>query len=57
MNGNSASSRRLHPPRGAALLRRDVAEPAATIAAEAGVGAFKVGFERWVDDPRRRKTR
>jgi hypothetical protein len=24
-------------------------------AAEAGIAAFKVGFERWVDDPKRRK--
>jgi AcrR family transcriptional regulator len=39
----------------AALRRRGVAEPAATLAAEAGVAAFKVGFERWVDDLRRRK--
>jgi AcrR family transcriptional regulator len=39
----------------AALRRRGVAEPAASLAAEAGVAAFKVGFERWVDDPRRRK--
>jgi hypothetical protein len=39
----------------AALLRRGVAEPTASLAAEAGVAAFKVGFERWVDDPRGRK--
>jgi|HubBroStandDraft_4_1064222.scaffolds.fasta_scaffold467712_1 AcrR family transcriptional regulator len=39
----------------AALRRRGVAEPGASLAAEAGVAAFKVGFERWVDDPRRRK--
>ena len=39
----------------AALRRRGVADPAASLAAEAGVAAFKVGFERWVDDPRRRK--
>jgi AcrR family transcriptional regulator len=38
-----------------ALRRRGVAEPAATIAAEAGIGAFKVGFELWIDDPKRRK--
>jgi AcrR family transcriptional regulator len=39
----------------AALRRRGVADPAASLAAEAGIAAFKVGFERWVDDPRRRK--
>jgi len=39
----------------AALRRRGVTEPAASLAAEAGIAAFKVGFERWVDDPRRRK--
>lgn len=39
----------------AALRRRGVAEPAASLAAEAGVAAFKVSFDRWVDDPRQRK--
>jgi AcrR family transcriptional regulator len=39
----------------AALQRRGVVNPAASLAAETGVAAFKVGFERWVDDPRRRK--
>jgi AcrR family transcriptional regulator len=39
----------------AALQRRGVADPAASLAAEAGVAAFKVGFERWLDDPRRRR--
>lgn len=39
----------------AALRGRGVPEPTASLAAEAGVAAFKVGFERWVDDPRRRK--
>jgi AcrR family transcriptional regulator len=37
-----------------ALRRRGVADRAARLAAEMGVGAFKVGFERWVDDPKRR---
>ncbi|MGW5349532.1 TetR/AcrR family transcriptional regulator [Streptomyces sp. NPDC004031] len=32
----------------AALRERGVPEPAATVAAEAGVAVFKVGFERWV---------
>jgi AcrR family transcriptional regulator len=40
-----------------ALRSRGVAEPAARLAAEAGLSAFKVGFERWVDDPKRRKMR
>ena len=39
----------------AALRRRGVSEPEASLAAEAGLAAFTVGFERWADDPRRRK--
>jgi AcrR family transcriptional regulator len=35
-----------------ALRRRGVAEPAASMAAEAGGSAFKLGFERWVEDTR-----
>jgi AcrR family transcriptional regulator len=31
-----------------ALRRRGVAEPAASLAAEAGIAVFKVAFERWV---------
>lgn len=38
-----------------ALQRRGVGELTASLAAEAGVAAFRVAFERWVDDPRRRK--
>jgi AcrR family transcriptional regulator len=38
-----------------ALRQRGVTEPAASLAAEAGIAAFKVGFERWIDDPKRRK--
>ncbi|MFF1685119.1 MULTISPECIES: TetR family transcriptional regulator [unclassified Streptomyces] len=30
------------------LRRRGVAEPAASLTAEAGVSVFKVGFERWI---------
>jgi AcrR family transcriptional regulator len=41
----------------AALRRRGVPEPAASLAAEAGLAAFTVGFERWAEDPRRRKMR
>ena len=37
-----------------ALRRRGIRDPAASLAAEAGVVAFKVGFESWVDDPKRR---
>ena len=35
--------------RGAA--RAGVAEPAASLAAEAGIAVFKIAFERWIDDP------
>ena len=31
-----------------ALRRRGVAEPAASLTAEAGLAVFKIGFERWV---------
>lgn len=40
-----------------ALGRRGVAEPAASLAAEAGVAAFKIAFERWVRDARRGNLR
>ena len=33
-----------------ALRQRGVADPAASLAAEAGGSAFKLGFERWVAD-------
>lgn len=33
-----------------ALRRRGVKDPAASLAAEAGGSAFKLGFERWVED-------
>lgn len=36
-----------------ALRERGIAEPAATLAAEAGMAAFRVAFDRWVADPRR----
>jgi AcrR family transcriptional regulator len=32
------------------LRRRGIAEPAAGLAAEAGVAAFKTAFQRWVDE-------
>ena len=32
------------------LRRRGVSDPAAGLAAEAGIAAFKVAFERWVQD-------
>ena len=38
----------------AALRRRGVKEPAASLTAEAGMAAFKVGYERWVQKPRHR---
>jgi AcrR family transcriptional regulator len=31
------------------LRRRGVSDPAASLAAEAGIGVFRVAFERWVD--------
>ncbi|HXP28766.1 MAG TPA: TetR family transcriptional regulator [Solirubrobacteraceae bacterium] len=33
------------------LRRRGVGEPAASLTAEVGIAAFKITFERWVDDP------
>ncbi|MEU7058068.1 TetR family transcriptional regulator [Streptomyces sp. NPDC046197] len=32
------------------LRRRGVAEPAASLTAEAGIAVFKIAFERWVDE-------
>ena len=37
-----------------ALHARGVSEPAASLAAEAGVAAFKIGFERWISERRPR---
>jgi AcrR family transcriptional regulator len=37
-----------------ALRARGVPEPAASLTAEAGIAVFKVGFERWVSEPRPR---
>ena len=34
-----------------ALRRRGVADPAAGLAAEAGIAVFKISFERWVSEP------
>ncbi|WP_169952309.1 TetR/AcrR family transcriptional regulator [Microbispora sp. H11081] len=34
-----------------ALRRRGVPEPAASLAAEAGIAVFKISFERWIGDP------
>lgn len=39
---------------GDALQRRGVAEPAASLTAQAGVAIFRVAFERWLDDPAER---
>ena len=33
-----------------ALRRRGVADPAASLAAEAGIAVFKIAFQRWVDE-------
>lgn len=37
-----------------ALRARGVAEPAASLAAEAGIAAFKIGFERWLSEKKPR---
>jgi AcrR family transcriptional regulator len=37
-----------------ALRARGVGEPAATLAAEAGIAAFKTAFQRWVSEPQQR---
>ena len=37
-----------------ALRRRGVKEPSASLAAEAGIAAFKVAYERWVQQPTKR---
>jgi AcrR family transcriptional regulator len=37
-----------------ALHARGVAEPAASLAAEAGMAIFKIGFERWVSEKKPR---
>ena len=34
----------------AVLRRRGVADPAASLAAEAGIAVFRVAFERWIAD-------
>jgi AcrR family transcriptional regulator len=37
-----------------ALRRRGVSDPAASLASEAGIAVFRLAFERWVHDPKRR---
>jgi AcrR family transcriptional regulator len=37
-----------------ALRQRGVNEPAASLAAEAGIAVFRVAFERWITDSKRR---
>jgi AcrR family transcriptional regulator len=37
-----------------AFRQRGVTEPAASLAAEAGIAVFKIAFERWIDDTNRR---
>jgi len=32
------------------LRRRGVTDPAASLAAEAGIAVFKIAFERWVNE-------
>jgi AcrR family transcriptional regulator len=38
----------------AALRQRGVGDPAASLAAEAGIAVFKIAFERWVTDTNQR---
>jgi hypothetical protein len=40
-----------------ALHRRGVKEPAASLAAEAGMTVFRIAFDRWVDESERRDFR
>ena len=37
-----------------ALRRRGVADPAASLSAEAGIAVFRIAFERWVEETNRR---
>jgi AcrR family transcriptional regulator len=37
-----------------ALRRRGVSDPAASLAAEAGMAIFKIAFDRWVNEPGQR---
>jgi len=37
-----------------ALRRRGVSDPAASLAAEAGIAVFKIAFERWLDEDNQR---
>ena len=37
-----------------ALRQRGVADPAAALTAEAGIAVFRVAFERWVQQPKKR---
>jgi AcrR family transcriptional regulator len=37
-----------------ALRRRGITDPAATLASEAGIAVFRLSFESWVRDPKRR---
>jgi hypothetical protein len=39
---------------GEALRRRGVTDPAASLASEAGIAVFRLAFESWVHDPKRR---
>jgi hypothetical protein len=39
---------------GDALRKRGVKDPSASLTAEVGIAAFKVAFERWVQQPTKR---
>jgi hypothetical protein len=36
------------------LRRRGVADPAASLSAEAGIAVFRIAYERWVDETNQR---
>jgi AcrR family transcriptional regulator len=38
----------------ATLRRRGVSDPAASLTAEAGIAVFRIAFDRWINDTRRR---
>ena len=39
------------------LRRRGVTDPAASLTAEAGIAAFKIAFERWINETNQQTSR
>ena len=54
--GTRADQARVAVPRRSPtrLRERGVTEPAASLAAEAGIAVFKIAFERWIDEENHR---